>query len=203
MAYGRQDRPAGEPKPAHRKRRAGFSFGLRSGGFTLAEILTVLVIIGLLSAALLPALRSTDPSRLDYAVREVVAALEFARNTAQSTGLPMGVRFYDAQDMLQLFSMSGARGSYIEVFDVYHPHDKNLYKSFMVAPDGGDTPDLKNAIFNFEGNNESAIAFNERGEPARPDKDMRHTLTTGSVELKLGSLSAKIHVNAVGRVWVE
>jgi prepilin-type N-terminal cleavage/methylation domain-containing protein len=56
-------------------------------GFTLAEVLIVILLLGILSTILLPNLnRSLQESRISGAADEIVTALEFARMTALTSG---------------------------------------------------------------------------------------------------------------------
>ena len=55
-------------------------------GFTLAEALTVLALIGILALAAVPVLGSRDATKLDMAAVEVGNALRFAVNEASRTG---------------------------------------------------------------------------------------------------------------------
>lgn len=163
----------------------------------------VVFIIAILAAVALPSLRSADPEHLRYAVSEVTSALVFARDRARATGTPHGVRFYEDTETLKVFRMSGAPGTYAEVYDVRHPLDKNLYTASMSAPGSGAVPDISSLNFSFEGANEDAIAFNYRGDPRQPHADMKRGLTSGYVTLDLGQQAATVRVNAAGRIWVD
>jgi type II secretion system protein H len=60
----------------------------RRGGFTLVEILAVLVIMGLLAAIALPNLGLRGSRMLDEESRRLASSLEFARQRAVMTGVP-------------------------------------------------------------------------------------------------------------------
>ncbi|SDU02976.1 Verru_Chthon cassette protein D [Verrucomicrobium sp. GAS474] len=67
----------------------------RAGGFTLVEILVVLVIMGLLAGMSLPSfLRMVRVSKFNAAGRQVIDQCNLARQTSQTRGLPVEVRFY-------------------------------------------------------------------------------------------------------------
>jgi prepilin-type N-terminal cleavage/methylation domain-containing protein len=60
--------------------------GQSSKGFTLVEALTVVVVIGIISLAMVPLLSSQDSTKLDAAAGEVRNALRFAISEAGRTG---------------------------------------------------------------------------------------------------------------------
>lgn len=64
----------------------------RARGFTLAELIAVLTLVGILSAVAFPALAALDGARDNALLNEVERRLWVARASAMSTGLPTGVR---------------------------------------------------------------------------------------------------------------
>jgi len=68
------------------------------GGFTLIELIAVMVIIAILAAAAVPTMSSLDSSRAAAAARQLLADVTFARQRAVATGTPSWVVFEtDAQ----------------------------------------------------------------------------------------------------------
>src|SRR4051812_47762470 len=65
----------------------------RSSGFTLAEILAVVVILGIASAIIIPQIGTRDDMRVKAAARTLIADLIYAQNLAISTGQTVYVRF--------------------------------------------------------------------------------------------------------------
>ena len=60
---------------------------LRQGGFTLFEIMFVVIILGIVATLGLPTLQSSlTDTRLSGAATEIITALEFGQTTAMSTG---------------------------------------------------------------------------------------------------------------------
>lgn len=59
---------------------------MRTQGFTLAELLVVILLMAALAATAIPQLSSQEPDRLDAATAEVRAALRFARQEALQQG---------------------------------------------------------------------------------------------------------------------
>lgn len=62
---------------------------MRTEGFTLAELLVVILLMAALAATALPQLASQEADQLDAAEAEVRAALRFARHEALQKGTPV------------------------------------------------------------------------------------------------------------------
>ncbi len=67
--------------------------GRRGNGFTLIELILVLVIMGLLTALVTPAITSLTGLKLKTAARKVAAGLRYARSQAVATGSDYQVVF--------------------------------------------------------------------------------------------------------------
>lgn len=61
-------------------------------GFSLFELVAVMVVLGLIAASAIPAATTLGSFQAEAVRSEVRAALTFARQTAGATGLPTGVR---------------------------------------------------------------------------------------------------------------
>lgn len=65
-------------------------------GFTLLELLLVLSIIGIAAAVVIPRLGSSDNTRMQSEIRELVATLNYARRMALIQGQETTVKLYPA-----------------------------------------------------------------------------------------------------------
>ncbi len=63
------------------------------GGFSLIELVTVMVIVGILAGAAVVTLSSTSDNRATMAAKQLVRDLTFARQRAVATGTPSWIDF--------------------------------------------------------------------------------------------------------------
>ena len=83
----------------------------RESGFTLAQVLIVISIIAILSAAAVPGLVSWLPNyRLGVGARDVLSAMELARLTAVRENTAVAIRFAPINATYQLWVDNGEGG---------------------------------------------------------------------------------------------
>ena len=70
---------------------------MKNNGFTLIELIVVLVILGLAAAMIVPKISNNDLALLKTEIREVVSVLNYSRRTAVIRGIPMEAVFYSAK----------------------------------------------------------------------------------------------------------
>ncbi len=122
-------------------------------GLTLVEILTVLVLIGILSVVVFPRLFSTTEFEAAGFHQEVLAALRYAHKTAIASGCEVQVTIDSAARRFDLFYRSGGTdtscgsGGFGEA--VPHPNGTSAY-SRSAAPGVTISNDL-NLIFSGAG----------------------------------------------------
>jgi prepilin-type N-terminal cleavage/methylation domain-containing protein len=137
------------PGPICLRRALGLARNARSQrGFSLAELLFVVIIIGLLATVLTPSKGSGDSAKLDLATMEVADAMRFARSEAMRLGIEHGVRQQSVEKRVRVVSMNMATNPATLVFDKYHPIDKQIYDR-----------DLNGQPFDFSGSINQAPVF--------------------------------------------
>ena len=96
--------PRRDPSPAM------ISKSVKHHGFTLLEILLVVLVIGIASAAFLPvAMKNVENARTRSAMREIIALNRYARARAILDRKPTAVVYSTEQDKLQLLSLPAQR----------------------------------------------------------------------------------------------
>ncbi len=104
-------------------------------GYTLIELVLVVIIISALASIVLPALAPGQSIKLDLAATEIAAAMRFARVEALRLGVARGFRQESTAKRVRVFSMDTQTTPATLVYDIYHPVDKQLYdKSFARQP---------------------------------------------------------------------
>jgi prepilin-type N-terminal cleavage/methylation domain-containing protein len=106
----------------HRGGRRGSSLVRR--GFTLVEILAVVVIIGIASAIIIPQIGSRDDLRAASAARVLIADLIYAQNLAISSGKGVYIKF---DKVANKYSMFTTDASGYPTVAVTHPITQQSY----------------------------------------------------------------------------
>ncbi len=100
--------------------------GQASGGFTLIEMMMIILIIGILAVAIGPRFFSVDGYQQRFYVEELTAALRYARRTAEASNCAVRVRLlangYDLNQDANCFS----GGSSLYTQPVVRPSDPDL-----------------------------------------------------------------------------
>jgi type II secretion system protein H len=100
--------------------------GLRQCGFTLTELLVVVIILGVLAAVVTPGLRSGDPEKLALAAVYVAEAMRIARSEAMRTGQVYGVTISQATQRVQVRRYDITQDPVDPLETLYHPFSRQL-----------------------------------------------------------------------------
>ncbi|HYO07442.1 MAG TPA: GspH/FimT family pseudopilin [Tepidisphaeraceae bacterium] len=175
-------------------------------GFTLVEILCVVVILGIASAIIVPQMGTRDDMRVASAARTLIADLIYAQNQAISGGKMVYVKFDATNNKYTLLSTAKTGGDVA----ISHPITQADYaQPFGAASRGYELITLESAIFHgldAQYQNLTTVAFNELGVPYVYSYALNSTndMNTGSIVLKCGQFTKTITIAAAtGAVSVE
>ena len=96
-------------------------------GYSLLELTLVVLILGIMAAAVIPSFFSSNPQKLDLAAQEFAEAMRFARSEAMRTGNPTGFRQQSSQKRIRVFNLEVNTAPWTLIYDVYHPVSKKIY----------------------------------------------------------------------------
>lgn len=152
-------------------------------GFTLIELMIVIVIVGIAAAIAVPMMSSAASFQVRAAANMVAADLEYAKSLAISRGRPYSVVFNVGNESYQIVDQNGAA--------IVNPITKDPSYVVDFRSDGRlDRVDIATA--SFDGTN--AVKFNYLGSPFNgSDAD----LNSGSVTLRAADATKTITVEPV------
>jgi type II secretion system protein H len=127
----------------------------RLRGFTLVEILAVVVIIAIAAAIVLPRLGTTGDVQAMAAMQETVANIQYAQNEAIVLQQPVTVAFDTDADSYVLRDANGTT--------LKHPISKWDFRVPLRTRRGTDQVDLMSATFNGQPN----LTFDTLGAPVQ------------------------------------
>ncbi len=178
-------------------------------GFTLVEILAVVVILGIASAIIVPQINSRDDLKASAAARTIIADLIYAQNLAISTQTKTYVRFDVANNRYSLVtsptSASGTFGT-----PVNHPLTQTSYVTqFGATARGWETVKLDTVTMNGLDPSyrpEFTVGFDEIGTPYVfcYDVNLDNELYNGTIVVKSGTYPKTITIQAAtGEINVD
>ncbi len=170
--------------------RRGHASTRKSVGFTLIELMIVIVIIGIAAAIAIPVMSSAVSFQIRAAANIVAADLEYAKSMAISRGQRYAVVFDEANDKYHIEDLSKPVGNPDRIID--HPVKKGFkYEVDFHSDTRLDRVDLVSASFN---GTSTVVKFNYLGSPFDgSDND----LNSGMITLQAGDAEKKVKVEAV------
>ena len=183
-------------------------------GFTLVEILAVVVILGIASAIVIPQMGSRDDMKAAAAARVIVADLIYAQNLAISSGTPVYVRFDKAGNKYSMLTNPLStktnygdpvthpitQQNYVQVFGDTSPNSVDPWENVSI-----DTAALNGIDPSYS--NQFTVGFDEIGSPYvyNYTLDLKNDLADGSkIIIKSGALTTQINIAAAtGEITVQ
>lgn len=178
-------------------------------GHTLAELMLVLLILGVVATLAMPVSEPVNPLRAETAAREVAQALRFAQSAALRTGEYHLVRCDTAANSITVsrLDINAVPPAPDPAFPVFHPIDKKDYKIVFTTAPSTTGVTIATCAFAFSDAKPAVpqLVFGADGAPVNvvgPNPPDVKTLTgTGQVTLAAGRASRAVLVAAVtGRV---
>ena len=163
-----------------------------SGGFTLIEILVVVVILGIAAAIVVPAIGSRDDLKTTSAARMIMADLIYAQNRSISQQRKHFVVFDDANETYSVFE--DKRPAVPNMTIITHPVEASAF-TVNLGPSGpGPIRDVYIGLADFDG--KKILMFDELGTPYSYDAatNTEAALTAGQVRLTCKALTLTVTV---------
>lgn len=160
----------------------------RQHGFTLIEILVVVVILGIASAVILPSISSRDDLKVAAAARIVMSDLIYAQNRAITTGQLCYIQFDKTNGKYTLMSgMSPA-------VTLEHPINHTNYVQTFGSSGSPGLTYITLTDASFDG--KLTLAFDELGSPRAYDAGAGTSaaMSSGTVKLTCGQNSLSITI---------
>jgi type II secretion system protein H len=161
----------------------------RRGGFTLVEILVVVIILGIASAIIVPQIGSRDDLVAAAAARMLMADMIYAQNRSIATQKRHFVQFVDQQ-----YSVMTRDSDTSPLYTISHPVSKNSYSfTFGAANSGLETASIGTISFG----GPSIISFDELGSPASFDAGtnaLTPLTTPGTIQITAGSCTLTVGI---------
>jgi type II secretion system protein H len=173
--------PAG-PLRSYPAQETGYGPLRRSSGFTLIEILIVVVIIAIAAMTAIPMMSSAGSVQIRSAANMIAADLEYAKSMAIARGQNFSVVFDKNTDS---YSIKDKTGSVIS-----HPVKKGSNYIVGLRDKGLDKVDITDVDFD----GKSTVKFDYLGSPYNADNN---PLNRGVIKLQAGGKTITITVEPV------
>jgi len=173
-------------------------------GYSLPELLAVVIIMGIVAVVAIPDISTTDPDKLDLAAEEIAQAMRFARSEAIRTGEPRGFRLQRVEKRIRVFRPDTSASPWPLNYDVYHPVSKKLYDVELDTHPFAQVDSLNhNRVYRGVCIKAGSVYFDSSGIPRCSDPETV-LLEQFDVTLTLGNHTRAVTLNGItGRVTVQ
>lgn len=176
----------------------------REQGYTLVELLIVIIILGIAASVAIPDISTTNPGKIDLAAEEFAQAMRFARSEAIRTGQPHGFSQQSTAKRIRVFRADTGTSPWSLIYDVYHPLSKHLY-DIQLNTHPFALADNLNRVVSFKGtcNVTDNIYFDSNGIPRCADPETI-LLQQFDLTFTLGNHTRVVTLHGItGRVTVQ
>lgn len=177
-------------------------------GYSLLELLAVVIILGVAAAVAIPDISTTNPNKLDLAADEVAQAIRFARSESLRTGEIHGVEISQNTQRVVAYRADLTTTPVSKAEILYHPVSKQRFDYDV------DTGVMTNGVsitnaqdpFLYATGRRNNLLFDSTGVPIWIVNATSSTyiLQDGQVQLSYGGNSRNVTVAQItGRVTVQ
>jgi prepilin-type N-terminal cleavage/methylation domain-containing protein len=162
----------------------------RGHGFTLVEILVVVIILGIAGAIIVPSLGSRDDLKAAAAARVIMSDLIYTQNLAITN---QGNRYITFDVAGQKYTVTDSTGGTIT-----HPVNHTPYVQNFSGTSQHSLPDVKlfsTNLVGLSGTVQKTIGFDELGTPLVCSAvGVPETLSSGSIVIQAGKYKLKVDI---------
>lgn len=167
----------------------------RSLGYTLAEMLGVVLILAISAAAVVPSLTQSDRSRVELAASEVASVLRFARDEARHRSASTVV-VLSGSARLQVFELDVSDPANPKLGPpLHHPVDKDVYDLDLHTIAFSEGIKASSNLPAGPPGAAEAVGFNPRGEPL--DASNLTELPDRHIDVSFGTRSKRVFIATV------
>lgn len=160
-------------------------------GYSLIEVLMTSLIIQIIAGMVAVSVSNvTESERTSFAGQEAVSALRYARQLAQTTGVPCGVIFDNTNQQIKVF-----RGTTTNIVsDNAMPGGQYIVNMGNQA----NTRGVKIAQISLAGGSTTTVTYGYVGGTSGVAKGLGSTNNTGFIKFSLGGASKTVNIPSAG-----
>ncbi len=177
-------------------------------GYSLLELLAVVIILGIAASVAIPDISTTDPNKLDLAAEEVAQAIRFARSESLRTGEIHGVQISQNTQRVVAYKADLSTSPVSMEAILYHPVSKQRldYDVDTGTMTSGVSITNTQDPFLYATGRRKNLLFDDTGLPIWivNSTSTTYVLQDGTVQLSYGGDKRTVRVAQItGRVTVQ